>query len=146
MLDDAGLNHVRIVVSGGLDEYQIAALVAAEAQIDVFACGTNIVAPADAPTLDSAYKMVAYDGRPVRKLSVGKASVGHRKQVWRNDHRDLITRFDDPPPVDAEPLLQPMLESGQRTAQGRASLGAIRSRASSGRGPQEVVIDSSLLD
>src|SRR5690606_16274454 len=31
MLDEAGFAHVRIVVSGGLDEYQIAALVAARA-------------------------------------------------------------------------------------------------------------------
>jgi nicotinate phosphoribosyltransferase len=29
---------------------------------------------ADAPYLDSAYKLVAYDGRPVMKLSAGKTT------------------------------------------------------------------------
>ena len=145
-LDTVGLSDVRIVASGGLDEYQIAELVASNAPIDVFACGTSIVAPPDAATLDSAYKMVEYEGRAVAKRSVGKPSVGHRKQVWRLGDHDLISRFDEPPAADAEALLLPMMESGRRTAQGTETLERIRARAGSGRGSREVVSDRSLLD
>jgi nicotinic acid phosphoribosyltransferase len=55
-LDEAGLPDARIVTSGGLDEYAMADLVAA-----------------GAPSLDSAYKLIAYDGRPVMKLLPAKA-------------------------------------------------------------------------
>ena len=144
MLDSAGLSDVRIVASGGLDEYQIAELVAANAPIDVFACGTNIVAPPDAATLDSAYKMVEYEGRPVAKRSPGKPSIGHRKQVWRLPDHDLIARFEDRP-TDADPVLQHVMSSGQRTAAGLDSLSPIRARAGGPRGPRRVEIDPSLL-
>ena len=145
-LDDAGLTDVRIVVSGGLDEYQIAALVEAGAPIDVYACGTNIVAPPDAATLDSAYKVVEHDGQPVRKLSPGKMSIGHRKQVWRSPDRDLITRFDAPPTPEAVPLLVPVMESGRRTSHGVDSLQQIRSRAAVDRRARKVLLEPSLLD
>ena len=69
LLDDAGLPEARIVASGGLDEHAIAALVAADAPIDAYGVGTKMGVSADAPYLDSAYKLVAYDGRPVMKLS-----------------------------------------------------------------------------
>ena len=144
-LDTAGLAHVRIVVSGGLDEYQIAELVAEGAPIDVFACGTNIVAPRDAPTLDSAYKMVEYGGRPVRKLSEGKPSIGHRKQIWRLGDHDLITCFDDKPPRYAEALLKPVMRARQRTSNALDTLVEVRSRAASRRSPRRVEIDPSLL-
>jgi len=145
-LDRAGLTDVRIVISGGLDEYQITALVGAGAPVDVFACGTNIVAPPDAATLDSAYKLVEYDGRPVSKLSAGKASIGARKQVWRAADHDLICRFGDAPLADANPLLVPMMESGIRTVHGRDSLQRNRERARSGRRPRSIVTAASLLD
>lgn len=144
-LDTAGMSDVRIVASGGLDEYQIADLVGSNAPIDVFACGTSIVAPPDAATLDSAYKVVEYDGRPVAKRSPGKPSIGHRKQVWRLADRDLILRFTDPAPSDAEPVLRQVMDSGLRTAEGRDSLSEIRLRASRGRGARPVETNPSLL-
>lgn len=143
-LDTAGMPDIRIVASGGLDEYQIADLVGSNAPIDVFACGTSIVAPPDAATLDSAYKMVEYDGRPVAKRSPGKPSIGHRKQVWRLADRDLIAQFDDRPP-DAEPVLQQVMSSGQRTTAGIDTLSRMRARAAAPRGPRQVEIDPSLL-
>ena len=145
-LDDAGLHTTRIIASGGLDEYQIADLNAAGAPIDVFACGTNIVAPSDASTLDTAYKLVEYDGRAVRKLSPGKPSLGHRKQVWRLSHSDLVTKHDAPRPENAEPLLLPMMVAGARTTEGSQSLANVRSRATEDRGPKRVDIDPALLD
>ena len=145
-LDTVGLQDVRIVASGGLDEYQIAELVASNAPIDIFACGTAIVAPPDASTLDAAYKLVEYDGRPVRKLSVGKPSIGARKQVWRQADHDHIGRWDQQPASADEPLLSRMIANGERTPASQDSLEAIRHRAAVGRIPRRVDIDPSLLD
>jgi len=144
-LDTAGMSDIRIVASGGLDEYQIADLVGSNAPIDIFACGTSIVAPPDASTLDSAYKMVEYEGRPVAKRSPGKPSIGHRKQVWRLPEHDLIARFDEPPSEDAEPLLRQVMAAGRRTGAGNDSLSQMRARAALGRGSTRVEIDPSLL-
>ncbi len=71
LLDEAGLPGARIFASGGLDEYAIAGLVADQAPIGAYGVGTKMGVSADAPSLDSAYKLVAYAGRPVMKLSPG---------------------------------------------------------------------------
>jgi nicotinate phosphoribosyltransferase len=83
LLDHAGLPQVRIVASGGLDEYRIDALVRAGAPIDVFAVGTLVGTAADAPYLDAAYKLVRYAGRPTMKLSPGKATPPGERQIFR---------------------------------------------------------------
>ncbi len=145
-LDAAGLASVKIIVSGGLDEYQIAELVEAGAPIDVFACGTNIVAPRDAATLDSAYKMVEYAGRAVAKHSEGKPSIGHRKQVWRLPEHDEIHAFDDGGVAGAEPLLRPVMERGRRIAAHTESLTQIRERAATRTIQNWVTVDHALLD
>ena len=144
-LDAAGLTDVRIVVSGGLDEYRIADLVKQGAPIDGFAAGTAIVAPPDAAALDAAYKLVEYDGRAVRKRSTGKTSLGGRKQVWRLPDRDLIAPVADPLPAHAEPLLRQVMSNGRRTPISDETLDRIRDRAAAGRGPRPVEIDPALL-
>ncbi len=87
MLDQAGLPHVRIVASGGLDEYSIDQLVRDGAKIDAFGVGTRMGVSADHPYLDTAYKLVCYEGRPVMKLSRGKVTAPGRKQVFRRSAR-----------------------------------------------------------
>ena len=83
ILDDAGLDYVRIVASGGLDEYEIDRLVSVGAPIDMFGVGTRVGVSADAPSCEIVYKMVGYNGRPVMKLSEGKESLPAAKQVFR---------------------------------------------------------------
>ena len=85
LLDEAGLERVRIIASGGLDETEIATLVARGAPIDAFGVGTQMGASADAPTLDMAYKLTAYAGRGRLKLSPGKRMLPGRKQVFRRE-------------------------------------------------------------
>ena len=87
LLDDAGLQHVRIFASGGLDEVELDRLVRGGAPIDAFGVGTRMGVSADAPSLDSAYKLVEYDGRPMLKLSEAKATEPGRKQVFRGRRR-----------------------------------------------------------
>lgn len=116
VLDAAGLPDVRIVASGGLDEYGVARLVDSGAPIDVYAVGTRVGVAADAPYLDAAYKLVEYDGRPVMKLSSAKVTAPGRKQVYRRPgHCDLIALAGEEPPDFAEPLLHTVMRAGQRT-------------------------------
>lgn len=51
----------------------------------MYAVGTKVGTSADAPYLDSAYKLVEYDQRPVLKLSEGKATAPGCKQVFRRN-------------------------------------------------------------
>src|SRR6266545_2299217 len=88
LLDEAGLPDARIVASGGLDEYAIAELVGHGAPIDIYGVGTKMGVSADAPYLDTAYKLVRYGERPVAKLSPGKPSLPGAKQVFRGRATD----------------------------------------------------------
>ena len=45
ILDEAGMPHVRIFASGGLDEFEIDRLVGAGAPIDAFGVGTRMGSP-----------------------------------------------------------------------------------------------------
>jgi len=108
-LDAAGLPDVAIFASGGLDEFEIARLLAAGAPIDGFGVGTNFATSADAPTLETVYKLVAVDGRPMAKHSAGKATLPGAKQVWRRPGfgGDVLGLADEPCPAPgAEPLLE----------------------------------------
>ncbi len=117
MLDRAGLEKVRVIASGSLDEFQIDELVGAGARIDAFGVGTRMGVSADYPYLDTAYKLVEYAGRPVMKLSRNKVTEPGRKQVFRR-HKpfgDVIGLFDERAPSGREPLLEPLMTSGRRT-------------------------------
>ena len=74
VLDDAGLPQARIFASGGLDELEVHELVRAGAPVDAFGVGTQLGVSADAPYVDSVYKLVEYDGGPVMKLSPEKVT------------------------------------------------------------------------
>jgi nicotinate phosphoribosyltransferase len=115
LLDSLGLPHVRIFASGGLDEVEIDRLVHAGAPIDAFGVGTRMGVSADAPYLDSAYKLVEYDGRPMMKLSSNKITAPGRKQVFRSAGGDTVALRDEPLPDGTEPLLVPVMRDGERT-------------------------------
>jgi nicotinate phosphoribosyltransferase len=121
-LDAASLPQVRIFVSGGLDEYDLERFRLQRAPIDAAGVGTKMGVSADAPFLDSAYKLVAFGSRPVLKRSTGKATLPGAKQVWRRlaggealvDATDLLAERSEPPPPSSEPLLVPVVEAGAR--------------------------------
>ena len=121
ILDDAGLDYVRIVASGGLDEYELERLVQAGAPIDMFGVGTRVGVSADAPSCEMVYKMVCYGGRPVMKLSDGKVSLPGGKQVFRQYDAngemagDVIALADETV-ESGEPLLSSAMADGRRDA------------------------------
>ncbi|HEY7816187.1 MAG TPA: nicotinate phosphoribosyltransferase [Nakamurella sp.] len=80
-LDGLGAPNTKIVLSGDLDEYAIAALRADP--VDVYGVGTSLVTGSGAPTAGMVYKLVEVDGRPVEKRSADKVSHGGRKSVIR---------------------------------------------------------------
>lgn len=120
MLDEAGLDYVRINATGGLDEHSISELVSRNAPIDGFGVGTRFVVSADAPYANSVYKLVSYSGRNSAKLSTGKASLPGAKQVFRSSTNgafsgDAIGTAGETSQPGAAPLLDVVMESGVRT-------------------------------
>jgi nicotinate phosphoribosyltransferase len=121
ILDAAGLSSVRIFASGDLDEWELRGLLSCGAPIDGFGIGTRLATSADAPYLDSVYKLQEYAGKPRRKRSQGKQTWPGRKQVWRHsvDGRlvgDLVALESEA--VAGTLLLEPVMESGRRAAPG----------------------------
>lgn len=117
LLDDAGLDQIKIMASGGLDEYQIESLVAAKAPIDGFGVGTAIGVAKDAPAIELAYKLTAYQGEPRMKKSTGKRSWPCAKQVFRRFDSsgtmvdDCITGIEEL--AEGTALLQPLMATGR---------------------------------
>src|SRR5699024_4702730 len=80
-LDGLGNTDTKIVVSGDLDEYALAALAAAP--VDAYGVGTSLVTGSGAPTAGMVYKLVEVDGIPVAKRATDKASRGGAKTAVR---------------------------------------------------------------
>ncbi len=80
-LDTLGAHRTRIVVSGDLDEYSIAALRAEP--VDIYGVGTSVVTGSGMPTAGMVYKLVEIDGIPVAKRSSHKESHGGHKCALR---------------------------------------------------------------
>ncbi len=135
-LDDLGARDTRIVVTGDLDEYAIAALAAAPC--DAYGVGTSLVTGSGAPTASLVYKLVAREDssgvlRPVAKTSPGKPGKGGRKHAHRRFHDGVaVAELASPgPPVpepgfEDRPLHVPLVSSGRVV--GREPLDAARER------------------
>lgn len=140
MMDDAGLNYVKIIVSNQLDEYIIKSLLEQKAPIDAFGVGTCLVTGQPDAALDGVYKLAFAYGKPRIKLSetASKITFPYQKQVHRvygSDHNfmgaDIVSLWDEkdsnemfhPFDIDkkivfenctSEPLLHLVMENGKR--------------------------------
>jgi nicotinate phosphoribosyltransferase len=136
ILDEANLGYVRILASGGLDEYEIERLVNNGARIDMFGVGTRVGVSGDAPWCDMVYKMVCYDDRPVMKLSGGKESMPGSKQIFRQFDSsgsmtgDVIALAHENI-APGRPLLAEVMTNGQRISP-RENLAVVRQRVAEG--------------
>jgi len=107
-LDLRGYEHVKIFVSGGIDEYKIPEL---NPVVDGYGIGTAI---SNAPVLDFAMDIVEVEGEPLAKR--GKPSG--RKAVWRCPEcltTQVLPEGKDPKPmcrcgIPYENLLLPLLK------------------------------------
>ena len=80
-LDRLGATKTRILVSGDLDEFSIAALRAEP--VSSYGVGTSLVTGSGAPTANMVYKLVEVDGMPVQKRSSRKETNGGHKEALR---------------------------------------------------------------
>ena len=136
-LDALGATKTRIVLTGDLDEFSIAALAADP--VDGYGVGTSLLTGSGAPTAALVYKMVARadaDGpgplRPVAKRSVGKPSRGGRKWAVRQLDEsgtavaELVTESEPRETAAGRNLLQLLVRGGK--AVGREPVAAVRAR------------------
>ena len=141
-LDGLGAAKTRVILTGDLDEFSIAALAADP--VDGYGVGTALVTGSGAPTAALVYKLVARTEAetargadpllPVAKRSVGKPSRGGRKWAVRELDgagtavTELI-RVTDAEPHDSpgeRALLRPLVRDGEIV--GREPLADARSR------------------
>lgn len=137
-LDGLGATGTRIVVSGDLDEFAIAALRAEP--VDLYGVGTSLVTGSGAPTAGMVYKLVEVDGLPVEKRSSHKESRGGRKQASRLTKpsgtivEEVVHPFGSPPDTtagyDLRPLTVPLVRDGEPV--GDVDLAAARERVVAG--------------
>jgi nicotinate phosphoribosyltransferase len=130
-LDSLGATSTRIILTGDLDEYSIAALGAAP--VDGYGVGTSLVTGSGAPTAALVYKLVARSGSsgsltPVAKRSVGKPGRGGRKWAWRRRSVADVAQAEivsTVPPSGISPhdreLLVPLIRSGSAVASSSVS-------------------------
>ena len=109
-LDIRGFEHVKILASGGIDEYEILKL---NSLVDGYGVGTSI---ANAPVLSFALDIMEIEGQPMAKR--GKRSGA--KQVWRvpGTIDNIVLAAGKPAPVGAdgrpaESLLKPLVVGGK---------------------------------
>ena len=116
LLDEAGFKDAKILVSGGIDEYEIERLLREGAKIDGFGVGTKLGVSADLPYLDCVYKLVEYNGRPVAKFSKNKITYPFKKQIYRvikdgKIVKDTITKYDEK--TEGIPLVKQFIKDGK---------------------------------
>lgn len=126
-LDNAGLNNVRILASGDLDEWKITELLKAGAAIDSFGVGTTLGSGAGSTernisggALGAVYKEVSYLDEagteyPKVKLAGPKTTFPGKKEIYRhpNWQEDVIQLVHEPRPDNYHRMLRPVVRNGE---------------------------------
>ena len=142
-LDDLGATHTRIVVSGDLDEFSIAALRAEP--VHSYGVGTSVVTGSGAPTAHMVYKLVEVDGMPVEKRSTSQGvprRIQARHAIGAPDRNDsgggrLPRRPTAPATAEASRwLTMPLVRGGDRVDRRRPR----RCARARGRRPEEPAV------
>ncbi len=126
-LDQAGLQSVRILASGDLDEWKISELLQAGAAIDSFGVGTSLgggIGSAqygvNGGSLGVVYKEVWYvdsEGNEYPKVKTAgpKSTWPGKKEIYRHPRweEDIIQLAHEPHPDNYHRLLRPVMRSGE---------------------------------
>ncbi len=104
-LDLRGFGNVKILVSGGVDEFSIQRL---NEIVDSYGVGTSI---SSAPVLDFAMDIVEVEGKPVSK----RGKLAGEKQVFmsKRDTRRYVAPAGSKPRSGFKPLLDTVLDKGR---------------------------------
>ncbi len=121
ILDERGLEYVKIFASGDLDEYVIRDLLRKGAKIDGFGVGTRMSTSFDRPYIDVVYKLAGKVENdrfvPAMKLSKGKMTLPGKKQIFRLQDeggkfvKDTVGLEDEE--LAGEPLLAKVMDHGK---------------------------------
>ena len=107
MLDDAGLDDCKIVVSNSLDEFTISSILQQGGCIDSFGVGERLITAKSDPVFGAVYKIASAtkDGKTVPKIKISenheKITNPGRKKVYRVFNSeglaiaDLIAGYDE---------------------------------------------------
>ncbi|MDT0675255.1 nicotinate phosphoribosyltransferase [Autumnicola musiva] len=146
LLNEAGLDYVKIAASNQLDEHVIKSLLEQQAPIDIFGVGTNLVTGNPDAALDGVYKLVYSAGKPRIKISesLSKITLPHKKQVFRiknkegkcigadvvalveeTDVKEMFHPFEPYKSLhieeyEQEPLLEKVMENGKSLLKSRS--------------------------
>lgn len=108
---EKGVEFLKIFVSSGLDEFRIADMLAAGAEVDGFGVGTRFTVSHNAPDIDIVYKIVQYADKGLFKTSPDKHSKPERKTILRAGEKlyakDTVRSFSARP----DDLLKPFAAS-----------------------------------
>lgn len=141
MLDDVGMEQVKVLVSGDIDEYRIEEILDADAPVDGFGVGGNLgvgLGSVEHGTvggvIGAVYKLAWMEGeggvQARMKVAGTKSTWPGQKMVYRIgefDH-DLITEDAEPAPVGSKTMLTPWMMNGE-PVRDTASLKDIRQYA-----------------
>ena len=107
MLDDAGLQEVKIIASNSLDEYTISSILGQGGCIDSFGVGERLITAKSDPVFGAVYKIVEVNknGEVIPKIKVSETvekitNPGNKKlyRIYDDEGKaiaDLITRADE---------------------------------------------------
>ncbi len=109
MLDDAGLDYCKIIVSNSLDEKIIRDIIRQGAKVDAFGVGERLITSKSSPVFGGVYKLCAIEddaGNILPKIKISentaKITTPHFKKVYRLYNRengkaeaDLICLHDE---------------------------------------------------
>ena len=101
-----GFEHVKLIASGGIDEYEILHL---NPVADSYGVGTSI---ANAPVLNFALDIMEIEGKPMAKR--GKMSGAKDVLRQRGTLETIVLPAGAPPPAGTwDPMLKPLLTGGR---------------------------------
>ena len=108
MINEAGLENCKIVISNSLDEHIIRDIIHQGAEVDSFGVGERLITAKSEPVFGGVYKLVAVekDGEIVPKIKIsenpGKITTPHFKKLYRifdnetgKAMADLLTVYDE---------------------------------------------------
>jgi nicotinate phosphoribosyltransferase len=138
MLDQAGFSDTQIMASNSLNEYVMADMKNANAQISVWGVGTHLVTSFDQPALDGVYKLSALRDEQGAwqyklKLSEQTVKISHPGiyQIRRYPHKDVLYDIELGMSEDvrnSHDVLKPIFEGGKLVYQ-QESVHLLRKKA-----------------
>lgn len=100
--------HVKIYVSGGLDEEEVAQL---SDIVDGFGVGTSV---SSAKAVDFSFKIIEFIENGKRVPRAKRGDIAGRKQVYRDaSFHDLVAIADNKAPAGYKPLLTDLIVNGK---------------------------------